>query len=46
MSGRSDIPFKKQVKLDEEYIKSRGFFKDIAILLKTIPAVITGKGAY
>lgn len=46
VSGRSDIPFKKQVKLDEEYIKSRGFFKDIAILLKTIPAVITGKGAY
>lgn len=46
VSGRSDIPFKKQVKLDEEYIKSRGFFKDIMILLKTIPAVITGKGAY
>lgn len=46
VSGRSDIPFKKQVKLDEEYIKSHGFWRDIILLLKTIPAVITGKGAY
>ena len=46
VSGRSDIPFKQQVGLDEEYIKSRGFIRDIVILLKTIPAVLTGKGAY
>ena len=46
VSGRSDIPFKQQVELDKEYIKSRSFWKDIGILLKTIPAVFTGKGAY
>lgn len=46
VSGRSDIPFKQQVMLDEQYIKSHGAFKDMLILLKTIPAVITGKGAY
>jgi len=46
VSGRSDIPFKQQVELDKEYIKSRSFIKDIIILLKTIPAVLTGKGAY
>jgi len=46
VSGRSDIPFRQQVKLDEEYIKTRGFWKDIMILVKTIPAVLTGKGAY
>lgn len=46
VSGRSDIPFKKQVLLDEEYIKSHGIWKDLLILLKTIPAVLTGKGAY
>jgi exopolysaccharide biosynthesis polyprenyl glycosylphosphotransferase len=46
ISGRSDIPFKRQVELDKEYIKSRSFLKDIVILLKTIPAVITGRGAY
>lgn len=46
VSGRSDIPFKKQVLLDEQYIKNHGLLKDIAILLKTIPAILTGKGAY
>ncbi|MBQ6535114.1 MAG: exopolysaccharide biosynthesis polyprenyl glycosylphosphotransferase [Opitutales bacterium] len=46
ISGRSDIPFKKQVMLDEEYIKNHNLFKDLIILLKTIPAIITGKGAY
>jgi len=46
ISGRSDIPFSKQVELDKQYIGSQSVFKDIIILLKTIPAVITGKGAY
>ncbi|WP_051309545.1 WecB/TagA/CpsF family glycosyltransferase [Desulfogranum japonicum] len=46
VSGRSDIPFSGQVQLDMEYIQSSSFFKDIIILLKTIPAVLTGKGAY
>jgi len=46
VSGRSDIPFETQVKLDMEYIKSASFFNDIRLLLKTIPAVLTGKGAY
>lgn len=44
--GARDIPFKQQVKLDEQYIRSHGILKDLIILLKTIPAVITGKGAY
>lgn len=46
VSGRSDIPFKQQVELDKEYIKSQSVWKDIVIMLKTIPAVLTGKGAY
>lgn len=46
ISGRSDIPFKEQVQLDLQYIGSQSIWKDIIILLKTIPAVITGKGAY
>ncbi len=44
--GRSDINFEGQIKLDVEYIESRSFLGDISILLKTIPAVILGKGAY
>lgn len=46
VSGRSDIPFQDQVRLDLEYIKSTGVLTDIAILLKTIPAVLGGRGAY
>ena len=46
ISGRSDIPFREQVILDKEYIRGQGFWKDVLILLKTSPAVVTGKGAY
>ena len=44
--GRSDIPFREQVVLDKEYIREQSFWKDILILFRTIPAVLTGKGAY
>jgi lipopolysaccharide/colanic/teichoic acid biosynthesis glycosyltransferase len=46
VSGRSDIPFSKQVKLDIEYIESQSFWLDLKLLLKTIPAILFGKGAY
>jgi exopolysaccharide biosynthesis polyprenyl glycosylphosphotransferase len=46
ISGRSEIPFAKQVELDREYIESQSFWLDLKILLKTIPVVILGKGAY
>ena len=46
ISGRSEIPFEKQVQLDIEYIKSTNVLSDLVILLKTIPAVLSGKGAY
>lgn len=46
VSGRSEIPFNEQVLLDMQYIRSQSLWNDIVILLKTIPAVITGKGAY
>lgn len=46
VSGRSEIPFERQVQLDIEYIKSTSISNDIVILLKTIPAVLAGKGAY
>ncbi|MBM3423288.1 MAG: sugar transferase [Chlorobi bacterium] len=46
VSGRSDIPFTDQVRLDLQYIQSAGILSDIRLLLKTIPAVLTGRGAY
>lgn len=46
IGGRSDIPFDQQVHLDLEYIHSRSIWNDVCIMLKTIPAVLLGRGAY
>ena len=46
VSGRSDIPFKQQVRLDKEYIIAHGVWQDLRILLRTIPAIMSGRGAY
>lgn len=46
ISGRSDIPFDEQVELDVQYIQSQSIWLDFKILLKTVPAVLFGKGAY
>lgn len=46
IQGRSDIPFKDQVRLDLHYIASQSVWMDLWIILKTIPAVLLGKGAY
>lgn len=45
VSGRSEINFDQRVKMDESYIKRRSILYDLWILLKTIPAVISGRGA-
>ncbi len=46
IQGRSEIPFAQQVRLDLEYIHSQSIWKDIVIILKTVPAVLLGRGAY
>lgn len=46
ISGRSDLDFKHQVSLDCQYVESQSLWLDFVILLKTIPVVLGGKGAY
>ena len=46
IAGRSEISFHQQVELDLHYIATQSFGTDMLILLKTIPAVLTGRGAY
>ncbi|MEM6910618.1 MAG: sugar transferase [Verrucomicrobiota bacterium] len=46
IGGRSEIDFEGQVRLDLAYMQSAGFWGDLRILLKTVPAVLLGKGAY
>ena len=44
IGDRNAIDFKEQVALDVRYIQSQTFWKDLWILMKTIPAIIFGKG--
>jgi lipopolysaccharide/colanic/teichoic acid biosynthesis glycosyltransferase len=46
ISGRSDLSFAQQVRLDIRYLANRSLGYDLKIILKTIPAVLGGKGAY
>ena len=45
VSGRSNIDFKDRISLDSDYAKKRSVIYDLLILLRTIPAVLRGKGA-
>ncbi len=45
VSGRSKINFDKRVEMDAQYVKRRSLFYDFLIMLKTVPAVLSGRGA-
>lgn len=44
-SGRNEIEFDEWMKMDVEYLQKRSLLFDFWLILKTIPAVITQKGA-
>ena len=46
VSGRSDLGFGSWVDLDIEYIQEWNLRSDIKLLLETIPAILTARGAY
>jgi exopolysaccharide biosynthesis polyprenyl glycosylphosphotransferase len=46
VSGRSELGFSEQVLMDITYIENWSLGLDLRILLRTIPAVLTGKGAF
>ncbi len=45
ISGRSNIDFERWMELDLEYIDHWSLWGDLAICLKTVPAVLTARGA-
>ncbi|MBI2196527.1 sugar transferase [Candidatus Daviesbacteria bacterium] len=45
VTGRSDINFDKRVEMDAKYVKRKSIIYDLWIMFKTIPAVISGRGA-
>lgn len=46
VSGRSELDFDELVRLDFLYLERWSVFLDLAILLKTIPAVLRSRGAW
>ena len=44
--GRADVPFEEWMRLDNEYVDTWTPLGDLAILLKTIPAVLRKDGAH
>ncbi|MFZ0091801.1 MAG: sugar transferase [Solirubrobacteraceae bacterium] len=46
VSGRADLDFDDLVRLDFLYLERWSMLLDLSILLKTIPAVLTRRGAY
>lgn len=45
VTGRSEINFDKRVKMDADYVKKRSILYDFWLVLKTVPAVLSGRGA-
>jgi lipopolysaccharide/colanic/teichoic acid biosynthesis glycosyltransferase len=46
VSGRGEIDFDDRVRLDITYVRNRSMRLDMTILLQTIPAVLSQRGAY
>jgi len=44
--GRSQSPFQEMVRFDYQYVAGWSLARDIELLLATLPAVMSGRGAY
>ncbi|MBN1478511.1 sugar transferase [Candidatus Sumerlaeota bacterium] len=44
--GRKNLPLSLNLEYDFYYIKNQSFWLDLSILLRTIPAVVLGRGAF
>jgi len=46
VSGRSEIGFLEWMRMDMRYIARRSLWQDLVLLARSVPAVISGRGAY
>lgn len=44
--GRKDLPLEENIQYDFLYIKNRSLVMDISIIMRTLPALLSRKGAY
>ena len=45
VNGRTDVSFADMLRMDREYVRTQSLWLDFRILLATIPAVVSGRGA-
>jgi lipopolysaccharide/colanic/teichoic acid biosynthesis glycosyltransferase len=45
-SGRTETTYEDRVKLDTQYVRSWSLLNDLKLLIKTVPVVISQRGAY
>ncbi len=46
VNGRGDLPFEQRLALELDYIEYYSLRRDLILLVRTIPAVVKGQGAY
>lgn len=46
VSGRSNTSYAERIRLDEEYIQNQSLLMDFKLILKTIPAIFSSRGAF
>ena len=46
VSGRSSVSYPQRATVELEYVESWSLWRDLAILVRTLPAVLLGRGAY
>ena len=46
VSGRQSVNYGQRVALDRRYLETCSLLGDISIILRTIPAVLFGRGAH
>jgi len=46
MSGRSNLGYEDRARLDMQYVRTRSFWLDVQLLLRTLPAVLLKQGAF
>ena len=44
INGRDDLPIDKKLKYELEYVESSSMVFDLKIIIKTIPALLSGRG--
>jgi len=46
VSGRNELPYEQMMELDLRYVDHRSLWLDLCILLRTVPAIVSSRGAF